>query len=240
MIDSCSLILSCMDSTFATLESALGQGRIKQNELLVGHTLLKREVTTKFYTEIEKMEDLIKAVQTAQQLRIPYTVFGSGSKIIFADENMPGLVIKNNSRRFDVVSMKGKIVSGKQQISEALVHADAGVHINQLVRFTLDEGFAGLERFLGMTGTVGGALYYNITYPPERISIWSHVHALRVLNVDGQIQMYMDKIDFFRKSKFFQNNNAVLLSVIFKLLPGDKRLLWQQGEEALEYRNKEL
>jgi UDP-N-acetylmuramate dehydrogenase len=228
-----------MNSAVATLESALGQGRIKQNELLVGHTILKREVTAEFYTEVEKTEDLIKAVQTAQRLGIAYTVFGTGSKIIFNNEYTSGLVIKNNSRRFDVVSMKGKIIAGKQQIAEALVHADAGVLVNQLVRFTLDEGFAGLECFLGTNGTVGGAMYYNMTYPPERVSIWAQVHALRILTADGQAQMYVDKIDFFRKSKFFQNNKAVLLSVIFRLLPSDKKLLWQRGEEALQYRNKE-
>lgn len=225
-----------MSKVVDTLESVIGVGKVKQHESLLSHTQLQREVTAEFYIEVEKSDDLIKAVQTAQQLGIAPIVFGTGSKIVFADEKQAGLVIRNNSRRFDIVSMKGKIISGKQQIVEALVHADGGVLLNQLVRFTIDEGFAGLEYFLGMNGTVGGALYYNMTYPPERVALWSQVHALRILTADGQVQTYMDKIDFFRKSKFFQNNNAVLLSAIFRLLPSDKKLLWQRGEEALKYR----
>jgi len=225
------------DKIVQKLETVLGQNRIKQNELLTDHTILKREVTAQFYTEVDNSEELIHIVRTAQDLRLSYRVFGTGSKIIFADENTSGLVIKNNSRRFVIISRKGKIVSGKQQITETLVQADAGVNLNQLVRYTLDEGLEGLEYFLGIPGTLGGAMYNNITYPPKRLSIWSNVRAVRLLTENGEVKTYMDKIDFFRRTKFLQNNNAVLISAIFTLLPNAKQVLWERGEEALEYRN---
>ena len=47
---------------------------------------------------------------------------------------------------------------------ETGVRADAGVHLNGLIRWTIGRGLAGLEAFAGTPGSVGGAVFGNAHY----------------------------------------------------------------------------
>ena len=138
-------------------------------------------------------------------------------------------MIKNNSRRFDKMSMRGKIHEQEIGVSEVLVQADSGALMNQLVRFTIEEGLSGLEYQLGLPGTVGGAIYTNAKY--KRHFVTECLQAIQVLTPTGATEMHMQNFDKYLES-------GILLSAIFRLLPEEKKLLWERGHEAVEYRNQ--
>jgi len=101
--------------------------------------------------------------------------------------------------------------SSKINISGEKVEADSGVLVSRLVKSTLDKGLVGLEHFWGLPGTIGGAVHGN-----------AHFQGKNIMKVIAKI----NKID------------NVILSITFKLKPGDKKELWKIAKEALEYRQK--
>ncbi len=210
------------------LQEKIGR-RIAYNEPLASHAVLKENTLCEYFLEVDKIEDLVKAILAARELGIPVAVLGSGSYLSLPDESIVGLVIKNSSRRFDKMSMRGKIQDQEIGVSEVLVQADSGALMNQLVRFTIEEGLSGLEYQLGLPGTVGGAIYTNAKY--KKHFVRDCLQAVRVLTDDGNIEMHMQNID--------KNlDEGILLSAIFRLTPTDKKDLWERGHEAVEYRNR--
>ena len=216
-----------MNSILEKLEQKIGR-RIAQNESLATHTILKENTVCEYYLEVEKIDDLVKAVLAAREIGIPVAVIGSGSFLSLPDETIVGLVIKNNSRQFDKMSISGRIQDQAVGVSEVLIQAESGTLMNQLVRFTIDEGLEGLEYQLGMPGTVGGALYTNAKYKKKYVK--DALQAVRVLTNEGTVEMHMQDMD-----KHLEN--GILLSAIFRLIPSDKKILWERGHEAVEYRS---
>lgn len=94
-------------------------------------------------------------------------------------------------------------------ISGKKAKVDSGVLTNQLVKIAVDKDLAGLESFFGLPGTIGGA-----------VSGKAHFQKKNILELVDKIE----KID------------NVILSVVFKLKPGNKKELWKAAKEALKYR----
>jgi UDP-N-acetylenolpyruvoylglucosamine reductase len=211
------------------VENVIGPGRIRVAEPLSEHTVKKTGGLAEFYIEVDKTDDLIRSVREARKLEMPVLVFGTGAHMSFPDEGLQGLVIKNSCRRFDKASVLD---------ANALVSSESGVNLNQLVRFTIEEGFEGLEYQLGMPGTVGGAMYTNAKYEPKNILVRSHLYSIRILDTDGEVQTYTEELPDFVPIDDELETKEVILSVVFKLMPFDKKILWERGEEAVAYRSK--
>lgn len=226
-----------MDVKLKELEKVLGVGRVRQNEPMSSHTTFKIGGPAQFYIEIEKIEDLVKAIQIARKLEMPFFILGGGSNILVADQGIKGLVIKNNCRDFSVLQMKGRVRNQKINVEGVLLLAESGVIMNQLVRFTIEQGLSGLEYFLGMPGTVGGAVFMNSHYLKKQAFVGDFLSGAKILTKDGDIKE-VDKsyFHFGYDRSVLQDNGEILLSVVFKLLPFDKKVLWKRGMETLEYR----
>lgn len=206
----------------------IGKNRIKENE------------HAKLYVEVERIDDLINITKQAGMRKIPFYIIGTGSLTNLPTGQINGLLMKNNCRKFDIFTMSGKMREGQMGISNTLVYAESGTIMNQLVRFTIEEGYSGLEYHLGLPGTVGGAIYTNARYTPKNIYINDFVEKIKILNKGGEIQEVNG--DYFisrAKSNFSQVEN-IILSSVFRLVPEDKKLLWQRANESAEYRIKLL
>ncbi len=134
-----------MDTNLKELEKVLGPNKIRRNEPMSAHTTFKIGGPAEYYIDVDTIDDLVLAFNTARKLNIPVFLFGGGSNVIVADHGIKGLVIKNNCRRFEVMRMSGRIKNQKIVSSKALVYAESGVIMNQLVRFTIEQGLSGLE-----------------------------------------------------------------------------------------------
>lgn len=217
----------------------IGEKRVRQNESLATHSIRKVDVQAELYSEVDTIDELIKVVKAAQGLHIPVRVLGGGAKIT-ADDDIEGLVIKNNCRKFDKASMKGSIRQSQMGVQEVLVYAESGVIMNQLVRFTIEEGLSGLEYQLGLPGTVGGAIYTNAKYIPNYLLVNQSLQSLRILHENGEIQSYNGQLPHFVYTDGgWEETSDIILSAAFKLMPADKKVLWERGEEAVAWRQKE-
>ncbi|MCK4385908.1 MAG: FAD-binding protein, partial [candidate division Zixibacteria bacterium] len=79
---------------FENLFATLGHD-LKQNEKLSLHTTFGIGGEAELFYVARRPEDLIKAIQVAEETRIPFFVLGGGSNVLVSDSGFGGLVIKN-------------------------------------------------------------------------------------------------------------------------------------------------
>ena len=206
----------------------IGANRVKENE------------RAKLYVEVERIDDLVEIVKQARINKIPLFIVGTGSWPQIPNEQINGLLIKNNCRRFDLYAMSGKMKEGQVGIDCKLVYAESGTIINQLVRFSIEEGLSGLEYFLGMPGSVGGAIFTNARYAPQNIYVNDVVEKIRILNKEGEIVEVARDYIIGSARNDFREAEDMILSAVFRLMPFEKKVLWERGHEAAASRDNYL
>lgn len=227
-----------MDSFLITLKREFGENRVRTDEPLAQHSGLKIGGPAALYLEVDKTNDLVKAIELAHTAQIPFLVIGTASKTVFSEKGYAGLVIKNNTRQFDVLSRKGKIRNNQIDVDRAYVFADSGAIHNQVVRFTIEQGYSGLEETLGLPGTIGGMLFEDQDIIKQ---IMPNIYQIQAVTYDGKVVdvlphdlVYTDKRGDVRKGKY------VVLSVVYELFPTHSALLWDKGTKKIEERKKTM
>ena len=102
--------------------------------------------------------ELATAVSAARAAGFPVFVLGLGANILIGDLGVRGLVVRN---RANAISMD----------AEGRVHAESGATVAELIRVTVAAGWSGLEHYVGIPSTVGGAVWQNLHFlspAPER------------------------------------------------------------------------
>lgn len=92
------------------------------------------------------LEDLVSSGATRD---LPVLVIGRGSNLVVSDRGFPGLVIRLGAG-FNKVEVDGTDVT-----------AGAALPLPRLARVTAEMGLTGLEFFVGIPGSVGGAVRQN-------------------------------------------------------------------------------
>ena len=226
-----------MGTTSSALEAALGENKIKTHEPLAAHTSLRIGGPAEYFVALDTIDEIVSAVKTAYTLDIPVLMLGGGSNILVSDKGISGLVIKNNCRKIELLGFKGKITNRRLSVATVQVFAEGGAIMNQLVRFTLDQGLSGLEYQLGLPGTVGGGIYMNATYSPRNSFVGDHLASAKLLSSKGEVkEVGPAYFRFSDDTSALQMTNEMLLSATFLLHPMDKDAVWQRGKEAVEYR----
>ena len=131
--------------------------------------------------------------------------------------------------------MKGTKAEGKSVANLVSLTAESGCLINQLVHHTIDESLSGLQDFLGVPGTVGGAVYNNSHHLDHLIG--DFITQVEVVDLTGRRKIYThDELRFGYDSSLIQHTKDCILSATFSLVSGEKTALWQQAEAALKHR----
>ncbi|PIR98777.1 UDP-N-acetylenolpyruvoylglucosamine reductase [Candidatus Collierbacteria bacterium CG10_big_fil_rev_8_21_14_0_10_44_9] len=222
-----------MNYTF--LIQALGRDKLKFDEPLSQHTYFKLGGPADLLYEAKTSKYLIHAAQSAIFYKVPYFVLGGGSNILITDSGFRGLIIKNKSSDLKLKGIAGGVAKGKVDLKEAIVQVDSGVPANLFIRYTLDQGFAGLENLLGLPGTVGGAVYNNSHHLGHLFG--DHIIEVDALSVEGKIKKYTQKeLKFDYDYSIFHKTKEVILSTTFQLKRQDKNLLWQIANNAVKRR----
>ena len=203
---------------------------------LAKHTYFKLGGVADQFVEAKTRDDLIEAVRYAIESNLSYLVLGGGSNVLVSDAGFRGLVIKNRTSVVKLKGFAGGVEKGKLDLKEAIVEADSGVTANYLIRYTLDEGLAGLEDMLGLPGTVGGAVYNNSHHLDKLFG--DHIIEVEVLDHAGKIKKYTNaECQFAYDYSIFHKTKEVILSASFQLSRGDKTMLWSIATEAVKRRS---
>ena len=225
------------------LKNTLGPLRVFENEPLSKHTYFKIGGPARIFFEAKNIDDLRLALKTATELKIPFVILGGGANILVSDEGFGGLVIKNRADGIKLVGIKGIIDKRGKGIKSAQVWCASGTLMNQLARFTIDQGLGGLEFLLSVPGTVGGGLKINAHYEVEKGEFLGGrlVSAVLFDPKNGEEKTVDSKyFEFgYDKSKI-QETAEIVLEALFKLETiEDKSAIWQKVMAAVKRRNEE-
>ena len=125
------------------------RGKLLENEPLARYTTWRIGGPARYLALPADSEDVVRALELAHDRGLPWVVIGLGSNLLVKDGGFPGVVIRMG-KGLDKFEMKG-----------ATAIIGAGMPTPILARRTAEAGFAGVERFVGIPGTVGGGIFMN-------------------------------------------------------------------------------
>lgn len=206
--------------------------RLRRNVELGPFTTFRVGGPADLYVEPETLEELARAISLARELAIPYFLLGRGANILIGDGGFRGLVIRNAARhlRTDVDSARLWVESG------AIMYPD-------VIHTAVNCGLSGLEHYVGIPSTVGGALWQNLHFlspPPERertMFIEEVVFEADILTQEGDRKTVgVDYFDFGYDYSILHDRDDVVLSATFQLERADQRRMEEIMAANLEWR----
>ncbi|HEX6147554.1 MAG TPA: UDP-N-acetylmuramate dehydrogenase [Acidimicrobiia bacterium] len=127
----------------------VGDGVLEESVPLGPLTTYKAGGPARWFASIGSRSDLVRLIDTQLTSQLPILVLGRGSNLVVADSGFEGLVVKLEGEFLDVV-VDGVDVTG-----------GGAVPLPRLARAAVDAGVLGLEFFVGVPGSVGGAVRQN-------------------------------------------------------------------------------
>jgi UDP-N-acetylmuramate dehydrogenase len=125
--------------------------RVQKHFDIQHHNTFRVSAHVRYFVEAEKEEDVPAALEMAEHLGYPIMVLGGGSNMLICSD-LNRVVIHPN--------LQG--IKEHHHGTEVIVEVGAGVNWHQLVRYTVERGYGGLENLALIPGTVGASPVQNI------------------------------------------------------------------------------
>ncbi len=153
----------------------------------------------KGYVTINNLKDLKTIVRYEDKIK--YSIIGVGSNLLVRDSGYNGLIIKLG-KNFNKIKIKKNILS-----------VGASVLDINLAKFALKNSIKDFEFFVGIPGTIGGAVKMNAGCYGSQTS--DNLKRVLILNAKGKIQ-YINLIDLnleYRSSRL--DKKSIILQADF-------------------------
>ena len=210
--------------TFENLFETLSHD-LKQNEKLSLHTTFGIGGEAEFFYVARRPEDLIKAIQVAEETRIPFFVLGGGSNVLVSDSGFGGLVIKNQCNKIF--------------LSDKKITCQSGALLDDLVNSSGENSLSGMEFSAGIPGTIGGAIYGNAGAFGKTVG--DLLTEAVILNSQGSIERVpKEYFEFGYRESRLKKTKDILLSATFELKKGEKEKIKREIQGNLEKRRERL
>ena len=212
------------------LIASLGEKRVARDVVLAPFTTFKIGGPADFFYEARSGDDLAGAVAAARLNNTPYFVLGVGANILVADRGFRGLVIRNCANRHRLET-------------DGRLWAESGAVFRDLILETVRRGWSGLEHYVGIPSTVGGAVWQNLHFlspapARERTMFLAEVfESCEILSEAGERKtVHADYVKFGYDDSVFHHRRDVILAATFKLSRGDATVMHRVMQENLSWR----
>lgn len=125
---------------------------VQKNVPLSTYTTLKVGGTADVFATASTEESLVEAVAYAKDNDLRVSILGGGSNTLASDEGVRGLVLHNQ-----IKGVQHEISGTQVQLT-----AGAGEILDDVIAYTVEEGWWGLENLSHIPGTVGAAPVQNV------------------------------------------------------------------------------
>ncbi len=218
------------DELAASLARSLDPSRLQLHAPLAPYTTFRIGGPADVLYDAASADDLADAVTAARALDMPWFVLGLGANILAGDNGVRGLVIRNRAVAHRI-SDDGRLWS------------ESGAVMQELVLDTVRRGWSGLEHYVGIPSTVGGALWQNLHFlspapARERTMFIAEVfESCEILAEDGARRTVgADYVQFGYDQSVFHHTRDVVLSATFQLQRADPADLHRILQENLSWR----
>ena len=171
-------------------------------------------------------EQLVLLLSLAEDCGARPFVMGSGTNLLAPDQGLDRLVIITSGlSRLEMGAESGTLL------------AESGVSLARLADFACKQSLTGLEFAHGIPGTVGGGVCMNAgAYGGEMKQVVSSVSAL--FPEEGVRVLTGEALAFgYRRSFLTEHPEAVVLSAVFRLFPGNPESI-RETQRSLMARRK--
>ena len=222
--------MTSVKSAGTTLERALGGDRVRRGVPLAPFTTFKIGGPADTYYEATSADELAAAVTAARETGTPYFVLGLGANVLIGDGGFRGLVIRNRADAFRF-SEDGHLWTESGAVMKPLIQASARL------------GWSGLEHYVGIPSTVGGAIWQNLHFlspAPERertMFIAEVFESCDILSEAGERRTVgPDYVKFGYDDSVFHHTRDIVLAATFRLQRGDSGAIHRVMQENLSWR----
>ncbi|MFZ5376906.1 MAG: UDP-N-acetylmuramate dehydrogenase [Patescibacteria group bacterium] len=214
----------------ADLQLRFADLSFKKNFQLKDLTYFKVGGPAECYVEVSEKNRLADLLAYCSRVGVKTTILGGASNVVVSEAGIRGLVIKYLCDDFKVLYTKSD-----QSTGLVTVYAASGLKTSLLVRKTIDLELGGLEYFLGVPGSLGGAIYNNAHYLTHLIS--EYIDQVEIIDEDFKI-VWIDKADakFAYDSSRFHHTKEVILGANFVLPKTDPEKSRELLSKATRYR----
>lgn len=217
-------------STTSALVRELGDSRVARDVPLAPYTTFKIGGPADLFYEARSADELAKAVTLARKLDVPHFVLGLGANILIGDRGFRGLVIRNVAQK-------------RAFTADGVLRTESGAVVKDLIQESVRLGWSGLEHYVGIPSTVGGAVWQNLHFlspAPERertMFIAEVFESCEILTEEGERKTVgPDYVKFGYDDSVFHHRRDVVLSVTFRLQRGDPAAMHRVMQENLSWR----
>jgi UDP-N-acetylmuramate dehydrogenase len=173
--------------------------------------------------------ELAEAVRWAQRAQVEWFVLGCGANILVGDLGFRGLVIKNEAGRIAIAD-------------DGTMLAESGASVADALHASVDRGLSGLEHYIEIPSTIGGALWQNLHFlSPDRsrtVFIAEIVRRATIL-ADGELRTVEgDYFEFGYDFSILHTRRDVVLDVTLELTPADPQELRRRVQANADWRHE--
>lgn len=197
---------------------------LRFNELMSKHTSFQIGGPAEVMVFPKNSYELAEILKKSALLDCKTVILGAGTNILAPDKGLDGLVI----------CLKD-CLDGIERLDGDRIRVAAGVTMARAAVFAAGQNLGGMEFAHGIPGTVGGGVYMNAgAYGGEIKDICESVEIMRP---DGRIDTVLaSEMDFSYRHSRLEDEQGIVVSVVFKLTPKPEAEIREQMQELLRKR----
>jgi UDP-N-acetylmuramate dehydrogenase len=210
--------------------TGLDRSRLEKHVTLAPYTTFRIGGPADLFYTATSAGDLAAAILAAREAGLPCFVLGLGANILIGDGGYRGLVIRNTA------AARGWSDDGQLQ-------AESGTIMQDLVLESAQLGWSGLEHYIGIPSTVGGAIWQNLHFlspAPERertMFIAEVFDSCEIVTAEGERKTVgADYVQFGYDDSVFHHRADYVLAATFRLAPSHPDILHRIHQENLSWR----
>lgn len=211
----------------------LDTNRLRRDEPLAPYTTFRIGGPADLFFEATSADALAGAVLAARDNDVPYFVLGLGANVLVGDRGFRGLVIRNIAQAHEF----------REDANVCHLWTESGAVIKPLIQESVARGWSGLEHYVGIPSTVGGAVWQNLHFlspAPERertMFIAEIFESCEILSQENERKTVgPDYVKFGYDDSVFHHRRDIVLSATFTLERSDPAVLHRILQENLSWR----
>ena len=184
---------------------------IREHISLADFTTFRLGGPARFFAQVVSVEELVEALRFAKEKKLRTFVLGGGSNILVSDTGFDGLVIKMNLRGREVYEDEESV----------LLDVAAGEVLDDVVAWSVERGWWGIENLSFVPGLVGALVIQNVNaYGVKAEHVVESVEAYDMQA--GEMRTFSNEACQFRyRGSIFnkeEKDRYVVLSVKIRLM----------------------
>ena len=198
---------------------------IKKNEPLKKHCSFSIGGPADFFYTAITRKGLLDVLKIANENNLKVFILAGGTNILCGDKGFRGLVIQNRINSFEQ--------------TETTIKVSSGLMMPVLVYKAVEADLAGLEKFTGLPGTVGGAVFGNAGcngVEVKDVLIEAEVLDLKTLNIRTEKAEYFN---FEYRKSILRKTDEMILTATFKVKKGVDSTVLEVLKEKLNIYRRE-